>query len=162
MHGSDVNAYLDFGLLFSRGGFTFSPFVALDYVYLHQNQYTEEGAQSVDLMIHSKNSDLLRPEAGLEFSQCWNLSKGIFVADLILSGAYEERFQGKKTKAQFEGTSCVFAVTGLNPSRALGTPSAGISYLLPSHNLAFSLRYDGEFGKNYGSQKGSLEASFKF
>ena len=64
-NGGEGAAYLGVGGLFQISDYSISPYISGDYIYLHENAFTEHGAQSLDLHVHKNNSSYLRGEAGL-------------------------------------------------------------------------------------------------
>jgi autotransporter-associated beta strand protein len=137
--------------------FNLSPFANVDYIYIPQNSYKEHGAKSLDLKVHNKSYDLLRPEVGLGvgYQGCFpQIQVGL---DLAVSYVGEFRFLGKKTKAEFQPTDCTFTVTGLKPQNNLVSPSARLRLASPTNGYSLTLGYHGEYGKHFILNAGEVE-----
>jgi outer membrane autotransporter protein len=162
-NGAEVASHLGFGYIYRSSEFDFSPFANVDYIYLHEKGYREHGAQSLDLRIKEKNSDLLRYEVGAAFSFCFSAyEEGTISPDIKLSWVREERFKGRKTEASFIDSACSFTVEGLLPSRNLFAPSIGFVFFPMSSNVSFSARYEGEFGRRFWQQGAIADVKIKF
>ena len=109
----------------------------------------ELGAESLNLHVESKNSNLLQAEIGLELSRCFAVSKNKVSPSIGLSAIREWRFAGKHYKSSFENGSCVMHTTGMNPDRTLFSGTLGLTILLPDENRTFSLDYKGKWGDSF-------------
>ncbi len=162
-NGYQVSGHAKGGLLFGGTGcFQFSPFLAADYLYFHEGSFTEKGAQSLNLHVHKKNSDLLQGEAGIQMFGCFSDKCSQFSPTLSLSAVQQARFKGKKMKANLKGTSCELSVNGRNPTRALFHVDAGFTVLMPNENNTLSLNYEGMFGRRYQDNSIFAEYIFRF
>ena len=161
-NGYEGLAYLSLGgLIELRKYFSFNPFVSADYIYLHQNGFTEKGAESLNLRVHSSNSDYLRGEAGFNLNGCIykEISKKL-VPNVKLGVIREWRFKGKHYETEITGAGCTFTVAGLNPERTLIAPGASLTLLL--NHLALSIAYDGEFGEYYSDHNLNFQMNYSF
>ncbi|MEI6243358.1 MAG: autotransporter outer membrane beta-barrel domain-containing protein [Chlamydiota bacterium] len=119
-------------------------------------------ADSLNLHVKSKNSDLLKSEAGLGLFHGFHGKQLQFTPELKLSYIYEARFKGKKTTAHFlNDTVEYFTVKGLKPSRSLGHVGAllkGSSY----NGFDLTLDYNFLFGKKYRDHKMAVRLDYAF
>ena len=142
------------------GRIDITPFIDVDYQYLMQGGYTEEGAGDLDLHTNHKNYDLLRPEAGLRIGYRKCLCDTSFKIDTSFSYVREFRFQGAETKSRFAGGSCLFNVKGLNPENTLFAPSVRLT--LGSPRASLMIGYYGEFGSHFIQNAGEAELKVAF
>lgn len=148
----------------AQGGFffgtnlQFSPFARADYIFVHENSFNEHGANSLDLHVEKKNSDLLEVEAGIELSRCFTMSKNKVSPSLGLSVIREWRFMGSRYKSSFDASSCVMGTKGINPDRTLFSGELGLTILLPNENRTLSFDYQGKWGRHF--QDNRLMAQF--
>jgi uncharacterized protein with beta-barrel porin domain len=161
-HAWEGTAHLGGGTLFKWKSAEIRPFALVDYTYLHQNRFSETGAESLDLTVDAHNADLLRGEIGLNFSKCAAFNFGKVILDLSFSGIREQRFFGTTYTATLAGSPTPFSDTGINPSRTLISPGAAFTVLGCGDALAFSFRYTGEFGSRYSEQRGVVELGYGF
>jgi outer membrane autotransporter protein len=134
-----------------RGGWIFnwettylSPFISLDYMFLHENAFKENGANSLDLKVKNKNSDLLSSEIGMEVSHCLEYYSFFLQASMV----GESRFLGRQENATFACGCCSLKVHGLYPNRLLGAVALGVNIQRPFIDC-ISLFYQGKYGKRF-------------
>ncbi|MFI5333743.1 MAG: autotransporter domain-containing protein [Chlamydiales bacterium] len=155
--GWQGSGHLQGGLLFGKK-IQFSPFIEADYIYVHENGFNEHGAQSLNLQVAKKNSDLLQAEGGLEIARCFSVSTNSVSPSVGFSVIREWRFIGKNYTSNFIGSSCIMHTSGMKPDRTLYSPAAGLTLLLPDENRTLSFEYKGKFGEHF--QDNRLLAQF--
>jgi len=138
------------------------PFANLDYFFVPEGGYKEHGAGSLDLKVHSKDYDYLRPEAGVGFGYKRCTASTDVTFDVSVSYVREYRFQGKNTKASFEPVDCTFSVSGLNPENNLISPSARLRIAAPANGFSVTLGYHGEYGSHFILNAGEAELRKSF
>lgn len=134
------------------------PFGNVDYLYMMQSGYKERGVESLNLKVHGKRYDLLRPEGGLGvgYNRCFKHIEVMF--DLSASYILEFRLIGKETKARFKKEDdCHFFVKGLNPENNLISPEARLRLASLEHGFSFTLGYHGEFGDHFRENAAEAE-----
>jgi outer membrane autotransporter protein len=134
------------------------PFGNVDYIYIMQSGYKERGSGSLNLKVHGKRYDLLRPEGGLGigYNRCFKHIEVMF--DLSASYVLEFRFFGKKTKVRFKKEDdCHFFVKGLNPENNVISPEARLRLASLEHGFSFTLGYHGEFGEHFRENAAEAE-----
>ncbi|MBS0604993.1 MAG: autotransporter domain-containing protein [Verrucomicrobia bacterium] len=141
----------------SANTFNIYPFVNVDYIYIPQDGYTEHGAGSLDLKVHDKSYDLLRPEGGLGigYNGCFKYVEALL--DLSVSYIHEFRFLGEKTTSRFKPADCTFTVTGLKPKNNLISPAARLRLTSPVNGFSLMLGYHGEYGEHFILNAGEAE-----
>ncbi len=139
-----------------------SPFVRLDYLYLHEKGFTEKGARSLNLHVKRKNSDLLRSELGFRGARCFSFAHNKVSPTFSVSYIRETRFQGRKIRARLKGAEEGFTVKGMNPSRSLAGTSFGLIFLIPDEDCTLSTTWDGEFSSRFYNHAFALTWLYKF
>lgn len=144
-HGGGEGLFnLKGALVFEMGKTIFSPFCALDYMFLHETKFHEKGANSINLHIKDKNSDLLYSEIGFDISHCFSFSNERKIIPFFqLKGIRESRFLGRNERACFESGSCIMDVKGLNPSKSFAGFGAGLNAHFSNSNI--SIMYQGKY-----------------
>jgi uncharacterized protein with beta-barrel porin domain len=152
-HGYSLLSHMEWG--YKRGEeYQVRPYVSLDYLYLFRKGFTEEGADSIDLVVEGHQADLLRYETGVELLRCMPRALSPY---LTVGGFYEQRFMGKTETGHFTSLDCPMTVSGMFPNRAIGFLQAGfIAQILHDH-LAISADYRGEWGKRVNNQSWSAQ-----
>jgi uncharacterized protein with beta-barrel porin domain len=140
----------------------FRPFFTIDYIYIHEDDYKEKGAKSLDLHVNAKNSDLLRDEVGASLAYKHERESFTWAPEVKLSYVREDRFKGKDTHAQFVDSTAGFEVKGFKPNRNLISPGASFTLLWPERHFSIAMGYNGEFGDNWYNQIASAEFLWRF
>ena len=153
-HGLEASLNAYGALDYSYSQLNISPFIDLDFLFLHENSFKESGANSLDLHVKSKNSTLLSSQLGIDFSNCTCISNTLITKTLQIGVIRESRFSGGKEVASFSCNNCTMKVKGLSPSRTLGSLKIGI--------LADSLAcfYNGRYGSGFHDHSLSVEIIF--
>lgn len=138
------------------------PFGQIDYIYLHEDHYKEHHADSLNLHISERNSNLLRSELGLQTRFCMNTSKGLFIPTIKLSWVNETRFTGEDLRARLEDVPQSFQVKGISPNRNLIAPGVGLTGMFFEDRLNISLNYEGEFGEKIDNNMVNLSFLWNF
>jgi uncharacterized protein with beta-barrel porin domain len=136
-----------------------TPFLAFDYMVVHQNSTKEEGARVLNLKIKDHTADLLTSEAGFEFNFCHWKNQTLLKALLKMSVVGESRFFGRYEKASFP-TGGTFKVKGWYPSRVLGAFGSALSASV--YKSTISLCYQAKTNWDFTDQFLTLEVLWKF
>jgi outer membrane autotransporter protein len=162
-NGNQFTAHLYGGVIFQVGrAAQLLPFLSVDYLFLHEQGFTEHGAKSLDLKVDRSDDTLLRSEGGLRFTTCVVKERSKWIPELSVSAIRESRFNGRHYRAHFKGEPCAMVVRGLYPDRTLFSPAVSLTGLLCDDQLSLSLRYEGEFGQRYQNNLGSLRLGWLF
>jgi autotransporter-associated beta strand protein len=153
--GLQASGHAKAGLICGKKDLTWTPYGRVDYIYSYEKGFREYGADSIDLIVESKQSSLLALEAGMEFRGVHQTPKSQVTTLIGLSAIYEKRAIGEIEKASFvEG--CQMIVKGLNPSRPLASATLGLNLASPQYCLDASVIYKGKFSQSF--QSSALEA----
>jgi outer membrane autotransporter protein len=133
------------------------PFINVDYIFIPQDGYREHGAGSLDLKVHSKSYDLLRPEGGFGVGYKGCFERVHALVDLSVSYIHEFRLLGRYTTARFEAADCTFSARGLKPKNNLVSPSVRVRLTSPVNGFSIVLGYHGEYGKHFTLNAGEAE-----
>jgi hypothetical protein len=145
--GLGVITHFDFGVMtYPAAEMTFSPIGGLDYIYLREQRYTEEGAGSLNMKIHETHAALLRSELGFKVAKCAILVHNKWTHDLKLSWIHQHFLKGKRLHAEFAEVDCVYTVIGMKPNKDYFNVAAGITGYFMKDRLSGALRYEGKFG----------------
>lgn len=142
------------------------PFVGVDYVYLAQQGYVEENADRFSLHIKKRNDQLLQSELGIQFLRripCEFYAQNWIIApNLTLSYINQTSLTGRSYHTHFVDRDHEFHVKGWSFDRNLGAIAFGLNFLDFAETMNFTLYYEGQFGKNYWNQTGSLMCNLCF
>jgi autotransporter-associated beta strand protein len=157
--GVEASGYVQIGLKTSVQALSLSPFLSCDFIYLYEGSFKEKGANSIDLKVDAKHSDLFVGQAGIDFWYCSSAKKYRFVPHLQLSVLREERFLGRHENACFS-YSCPMNIVGYYPSRTLGSVFFGFNR--PFSYGEASVSFQGKYGKKYSDNSLWMELSFSW
>lgn len=137
-------------------------YLDIDYLWIKQQEFTEQNGGVLSLQVQEKTADLLRPESGIGCGYAGSIlsgEKAFIEVDVAYVGMF--RFQGQKTKASFVDNDCIFHVKGIQPHHTLVRPTVrfGISSSL-GFDVAFN--YSGSFGNRYSENEGKIELTYLF
>jgi autotransporter-associated beta strand protein len=160
--GLSVLSHFETGLIYERG-ITIRPSLKLDYLFLVREAFSEQGADSVDLVVERHVADLLRTEVGIEFRYCLPVKCSFRSIPYVSAGdIYEARFMGKTETASLVDLHCPMTASGLFPEQNLLFLQVGLIEQTINDHLLFSGNYRTEWGKNYDNQTWSVQMRFSF
>lgn len=160
-HAGEFDGYFGTGASIVLQDIEINPFGTIEYIYLHENGYSEGDADSLDLTVQKKNSNLLRAQIGAGVSLCQQKENVIWSEEIALSYIHEQRYKGKSTTMRYTIGQHFFTVEGFLPNRNLIAPKVALTALFLK-DLSLTARYSGEFGNKWKTQTGSLEFLWKF
>jgi len=160
--GYDLSAHVGGGFGYEVCSFTVGPFADVDYLFLSQNGFTEHGAQSLDLNVRRKQSQMLRSEAGLNFSQTYSMCDGgCIVPSVWVSCVNEAYLENKHYQSHLVGEPGEFRVRTWNKPITMVSPGGEVSFILDS-GFALTATYSAEINSTTFAQKGRLRLEFNF
>jgi subtilase-type serine protease len=163
--GYEILASADYGYKFFTPKYLITPFLRVDYVYLHQKGYREHGAGVLDLNVHHKNTQWMQGELGVRGSRCIELCSGANIIPELLVGYINQTALTSKTyRASFvdADVSCVINSAGNLQEKNLFDISLATTFLSPCELVTLTARYDAQIGHRYTVQDVSLNLDFKF
>ncbi len=159
--GYDLSAHLGGGFDIRTGAFFVEPFFNFDYSNLHQNGFSEHGADSLDLKVEEKDFGFLRAEEGVSLTRSYKTRRGCFSPRVWMSFVTSMPLYGKNYKSAMQGQTKSFTVWTYH--RTVNRFSPGIE-LIWSVNSSVSLaaRYGAEIGKDIVEQKADFRFEWDF
>lgn len=143
-----------------------TPFVRFDYIYLSQQGFVEKGANSLDLSVNRHQDQIIQSELGVIWTGRYlsenSFAPGTLVPRIKLSYINDDPLGNSHLKASFVNSDCDFTATGLYFRRNLGATSLGLTYLNCDDTISMTLRYDGQFSRNYYNQAANIALDIKF
>ena len=161
-NAGELDVHAETGITFQKRCMQFKPYVALDYLFISEAGYRERGANSLNMSVKNKYSDLLRTETGISFASWQDRESIAWSEELRLSYVHEERYKGRNSHVRFTESSDLFVVRGFLPDRDLFSPSLILNLYFPKIHFSIAGSYSGEFGPKWKSQVGNLEFLWRF
>ena len=158
-HGAEVSVSLKGALVYQILKTNVSPFASADFIYLHETAFSESKAQSLNLKVRSKNSNLLVGELGLDVSRCFARRNINWTPFIQVSALHENRFTGSHETGLLNKI-CPMHVKGLSPTRTLGGLTIGLNGAREDSVRFFTLYYKGKYNNNFQDHSINLDLSF--
>lgn len=141
--GWSPSAYFEHGARFQAGRAIVQPYVALQYIYVRQNSFTESGAGVLDQSVAGVDTHALRGLLGTRLAQAWSTRHGRTLVPELRAAWMHEFLEPSSTLtavfAPVGGGS--FAARGLNFGRDWAVLGAGAQYIL-TRNTSLFANYD--------------------
>ncbi|MGD0653657.1 MAG: autotransporter domain-containing protein [Thermoguttaceae bacterium] len=139
----------DFSLFMAAGcernwcDYTVTPLVSLQYIFYHQNDFTESGGNGTDLTLLNNDSHSLRSKIGMQLYRTWQIRGVRLVPDYSVGWAHE--YLGDNSiRARFAGGTTVFDTDPAGVFRDSMYFGAGLAFL-PTERTSLFFRYNGEW-----------------
>lgn len=128
---------------------------------MHENYFTEKGAESLNLFVKSKNYQMRRIELGINFAKCFSTATESFIPEMGISWVRDPN-GGKYYIAKLVDQTTYFTVYGVCDDLNLVVPILSLNYSKNQGASIFSLGCRGEFGRHWQENNFYLEFIFKF
>jgi outer membrane autotransporter protein len=145
--GFSFSGLLSTGYDFRKGGWTFGPFVDVQYTSVQFDGFREHGSD-FPLVIEDNRSDSLRSRLGARISRCFQVGHTRICPEMGLSWQHEYLDRSRPTDAHFaRGSGRSFRVEGPRMGRDALVVNAAVAFL---HNDRWStyLAYDAVLGRD--------------
>ncbi|WP_159453048.1 autotransporter outer membrane beta-barrel domain-containing protein [Pseudogulbenkiania subflava] len=138
---------------------TLTPSIRADYTVIHDDGYTETGADALNLIVDGNRTEEL--VLSLEGKLTHNLSDRTTLL-ASLGGGYDFMNEQSSITAAFAGSpSAAFTTKGIDPSPWLARGGLGLVTKL-NNGVELSARYDVEIREGFTNQTASLKARWMF
>jgi fibronectin-binding autotransporter adhesin len=160
--GYQLGGSLGTGVFFNPGSYQIAPYARADYIFLHQNSFTEHGAKSLDLKMKSTDSRYVRTDLGVKVSNFYRTPTLKVIPFVKVSWIWEKQLDEARFNASFIDTSCGFSVKGLHPVRSLFAPSIGVTTLAHHDTFSFGVYYDAEISQRFWENRAYINFSHRY
>jgi fibronectin-binding autotransporter adhesin len=135
------------GYDFDLGGLLIGPVGSIEYLALIEDDFTERGAQSANLMIAGRTTDSFRTIAGLRAAKQFQFKKMMIVPEAHAKWTHEWLDNPQTLQAQFTGIPGP-AFSTIN--RELPDDGANVGFGITGYQneMAFNISYQSEFGRS--------------
>jgi outer membrane autotransporter protein len=154
--GNNFSFYSEIGRTLYGRRIHMQPFAALEYINVRQNDFTETGADSIDIASNGETADAFRGLLGTRvFSNIATESGHVVTLEGRAAWRHEFLNESRVLDASFAGVpGSSFAISGVNVDRDMGIFGLGSTYHF-STRLALFAGYDAAVSQNYTSHTGS-------
>lgn len=161
MGGWQANAYLERGLTLEANCWTMQPYVALQYIHLHQDELVEQGAGVLNLDVEDLDSNSLRGILGGRFSKSVCTANGrLLTPEIRAAWMHEFLDTNQVVNAGLAGIGGAgFAVRGVDLGRDWATVGTGFNLQMNDAVRLFA-GYDVQLNSNQTFHVGSGGVEF--
>lgn len=128
-------------------------FANVDHFYLHNGNFSETGADSINLRVHSKTSNALRSELGLSSSYTFHVSAGCWTPYARISWVNKTLLSSSSYRGGFRGQVGTFSASSTSKGTNQWAPGVGIEFA-NTHGFSLLLNSRAEINgkmKNYSA-----------
>jgi outer membrane autotransporter protein len=160
--GRLFSGYLGGGYYFDFNSFSVGPYGSLQYIYLDEESFEEEGAGGISLKVDDRQTDALFSELGLRMVGRFGGKYGNFLPEVSLGWSYDFDIDDHVVRASFAGSpGASFSIEGQDVERNGLVVGAGLTFMHKS-GFSTSFRYKGDFRGDYNSNAIMGELRFSF
>jgi len=160
--GHDFTAQWRSGVNFSLRNWCLTPMAGLAYIYLHQNPFTETGADDLDLSVRANEAQTLRSTLGTRLARTFAAPAGYQITPEVQVGwAHDFALDNRVINASLSELGGAFATNGFNGDTDSLLVGAGVTAQLTS-GLALTGRYNAEIGRSFTSHMVNLGVRYDF
>lgn len=141
-----------------------TPMIAANYTALHNDAYTEKGADALNLSVDKQNLDRTRAGIGLRFTNQLETAGGtIYRPEISAMVSHDFGSVVQNTTASYAGdtSGTTFVTPNNNAERDAITVGAGVT-VLTGKSSSVQVRYDVEKRDSYLGQGGAVQARWEF
>jgi len=160
--GDQVGVRVRLGRTWAYQGVDVKPYVALNYVNLDVDGYTETGAGTANLTINDQDFDFLQSTLGVSVSKQYKSEKGYkFVPEVHIAYLHEFLDEAQANISTFATGGPSFSTQGLDPEDDSLNVGASVD-IYNTGSLDVRASYDYEVRDDYDSHTGQLTFRYSF
>ena len=154
-NGDELATWVEYGQNRQFETFVLQPLVALQYVGLWQDGFSESGAGAANLTVGDRQSDSLRGSLGARLLKPYEYDNGlVIIPEVSARWMHEFLDQGQEQQAQFGGVpGAQFTTRGATAGRDFAVFGTGATFRL-SEMLSLNAHYFGQANDQFLSHTG--------
>jgi outer membrane autotransporter protein len=160
--GHDLTVQWRGGVNFSLWKWYLTPMAGLGYFYLHQDPFTESGADSLDLHVQANEAQTLRSTLGGRLARTFTAPSGIKITpEASIGWAHDIALDNRVINADLVELGGSFATNGFNGDTDTLLVGAGVTAQL-TNVVALSAHYHAEIGQSFAAHMVNLGLRCEF
>lgn len=159
--GASALAHLGVAYTYETCYATFIPYFGADYIYLHQNRFRENGANSVNLRMKKYNQQFLKTELGSALTRSWNVCGGTLTPALTLGLNTLSKLSGNHLKASLSSLPGAFSALTSNRTILQVATGIDVGYTINNQVTIFA-SFSGEYARKQQNQRFSGGINWSF
>lgn len=145
----------------AENGIQMIPFGGVDYIVVRQNQFSEEGALSLNLDVARNSQDFLRSELGVTVTRPFALTWGTIVPKATVSWICLDPLTGGRITGNFTGITEIFTVNTAKRAINLYAPCFELD-VWRNNGLGASASYLARLSDEINEQEVCVSLSWRF
>ncbi|HPS21158.1 MAG TPA: autotransporter domain-containing protein [Candidatus Omnitrophota bacterium] len=159
--GQQYIAYFEGGYSFFLKNFILTPLASINYTHLHVENYTETGADALNLKVAAQDYDMCQTGLGAKIAYPFQSAFGELAPDMHFKWLYDWVGDSQATSANFSGGGTSFATNGFSP--ACSAYNIGTKLTIKTkYNIALDLNYDYLMKEDYYEHYGFINVRYSF
>ncbi len=159
--GQQYSVLVDGGYTFKAREFRMTPIASLQYMRLHLEDYTESGADALNLSVKSQNYDILQSGLGMKLERPFKLEESTLIPEVHAKWLYDFIGDKQQTTSTFSGGGGSFATQGFDPAQHSFNVGTKLT-LVTKGNWSIETNYDFGYKEDFTSHTGWANAKYKF
>jgi len=159
--GTQAFGYLESGLILQAASVLFIPHMSWQYIHVDQDSIEETGANAINLVGNSIETDSLRSIMGLTVQQTGQTGLGPATTKLRIGWMHEHLDSRQQFVAAFESATETFAIQGVELGRNWAVLGGNLQWSLFKHATAL-LAYQGQVNENQALHAGAAGLEFRW
>ena len=160
--GNLYSAYLGSGYDFGDDAWKVGPFVSLEYLYLDEDGFEEEGAGVLNLTVDDRQTDALLSYIGVRTQSVIDTGVGALIPELSVAWLHDFDIDDRVVTSSFAGApGDAFSITGQDVEQNGLVVGASLT-LMQAGGFESSIAYSGEFRNGYDAHAVIGQIRFAF
>ena len=157
-----VTAHVGGGVPLVKGKHVFTPNAAFQYTHVWNEDYTENGAGTLNMVVEPEDTDIALIIVGLDYMSSYSVNDGVLTPQMRASVSYDLASDRADSVSRFISQSVTFSSQGAEVDELAGSVGAGLTYSTPSGKWDLSADYDADLKDDYIAHTSRLEARLNF
>ncbi|MCK9555105.1 autotransporter domain-containing protein [bacterium] len=159
--GQQYSAYIGGGYTFETNGLEITPMASLRYIYLYLDDYTESGADALNLKVDSQDYDFLQSGLGARFAYPIRNADMTFIPEIHGMWLYDFVGDEQQATSTFTGGGASFKTDGADPAQNSFNVGGSLTFIM-TNNWSLLLSYDFEGKEDFIGHSGSVTMKYGF
>ena len=150
------------GVPLVKGRHVFTPNVALQHTHVWNEDYTETGATTLNLVVQPEDIDIGLAIVGLDYMSSYAVNGGVLTPQIRTSVSYDFISDEADSVSRFISDTATFSSLGAEVDELAGSVGAGLMYSTPSGKWDLSADYDADLKNDYIAHTSRFEVRLNF
>jgi len=159
--GQQYSAYVEGGYGVKKSGFDITPLLSLQYMRLNINDYSESGADSLNLNVNAQRYNMFQSGLGAKLAYPIAGKDLRFIPEVHAKWFYDFVGDPQQAASTFTGGGASFATQGIDPAKSSYNLGAMLT-IITTRNVTLTLNYDFDMKTDFYSHNGYFNLRYVF